>query len=238
MNKGSMRDTEQEVRKCAFVRYNVDNKKELKRFIVEKSFYDNDEIIPIVYQQWRNLLDDKEQEEFVDAIFQYDDQYHKYIDIYDAFYYATIKARVLQGEIAYFKLQIGFMPECDEEKEENQRNISKGLMRYSRFYPSRGQFKAVVNPEKGREARKDGTLEMVSPIIVKYKGRFIKLLEKEIPLEIGTTDAITTYLHLHEEGSVARWPYGSESITILIDLTSNSINKETVEDIDTIIAVQ
>ncbi len=38
----------------------------------------------------------------------------------------------------------------------------------------------------------------------------------DVPLEIGHTDPATTIWHLWEEGSVARWPYGHDRITLLL----------------------
>jgi hypothetical protein len=37
----------------------------------------------------------------------------------------------------------------------------------------------------------------------------------QIPLEIGSTDASRTFLHLAESGAVARWPYGHDRVHII-----------------------
>lgn len=39
----------------------------------------------------------------------------------------------------------------------------------------------------------------------------------KIPLEIGHTDASRTWAHLLHEGAVARWPYGHESVGVLVN---------------------
>lgn len=39
-----------------------------------------------------------------------------------------------------------------------------------------------------------------------------------IPLEIGTTQASRTLLHVREEGGVARWPYGSDWIWVFLNM--------------------
>ncbi|WP_131589746.1 hypothetical protein [Streptomyces seoulensis] len=39
-----------------------------------------------------------------------------------------------------------------------------------------------------------------------------------VPLEVGTSKPSRTYMHLHMEGGVARWPYHSDRIGLLINV--------------------
>ncbi|MFD9056192.1 hypothetical protein ACFWCM_12830 [Streptomyces albidoflavus] len=40
----------------------------------------------------------------------------------------------------------------------------------------------------------------------------------KVPLEVGSSKPSRTFLHLHMEGGVARWPYDSDRITLLLNL--------------------
>jgi hypothetical protein len=83
-------------------------------------------------------------------------------------------------------------------------------------------FYAKFIPDAGRGACDDGFLGWNTKVIFETQlhskeGRINKdiLVNKSIvPLEIGYTEAMTTYLHIVQNGGVARYPYNNTKIII------------------------
>lgn len=95
-----------------------------------------------------------------------------------------------------------------------------------------GPFVATVDPQQ-YNADDDGTLQWSEEIYADATfgktrttddGRIQDISERiyvqprKAPLEIGTTMPSRTMAHLQMEGCVARWPYGQDRITLLLNL--------------------
>jgi|GEM_PF-5594423 len=60
--------------------------------------------------------------------------------------------------------------------------------------------------------RYDGTAKKVR------KPRPVSVAPRTVPLEVGYTKGSRTMLHLSADLGLARWPYGSEAITVFVTL--------------------
>jgi hypothetical protein len=105
----------------------------------------------------------------------------------------------MRDELFMTQVVVGESPCRDVDYIENQKllcNLPDG-------------FKADVwESSSGNE--QDGRLYVPDDISV--GGR---RLHETMPLEIGSTDAFTTWFHLIRNGCVARWPYNHKEITLI-----------------------
>jgi hypothetical protein len=139
--------------------------------------------------------------------------------------FANIHHLISIGSIARLTVDVGDTPFGDKAIEQNNRILS-GLPKL---------FEAVFHPEKGYAAWDDGYFSGKGNVIfertpiAKYQHLarhiVIDLYNQWIPLEVGTTDGHTTYMHLLMDGAVARWAYGSSAITVLLMLNANNQHK-------------
>lgn len=96
-----------------------------------------------------------------------------------------------------------------------------------------GPFRAVVNMEQN-QADEDGEFSWDEPAHcdrafpvsfippcpregMRRITRLVKLDPWSVPLEIGSSSPSRTFFHLIDDGAVARWPYGSDRITLFIN---------------------
>ena len=213
----------------------MDNKKELKRYIVDRAFYEHEDFVPVVYKIWRRLLNKEIDKIFVDAVFQYNHYKFPYPDIYDAYLFCQIETRLIMGELLYFRIPLGQVPVGNSQVAINQKSLNEGLKDSS---IDGIELKAVVAPEKGRGARKDGQLRWEKELIGEAKdGTIYEVAPDYIPLEIGTTDSITTYQHIVRDGGVARWAYDSKELVLFINLRCEVIQVKKLKSKEGLVCV-
>lgn len=136
--------------------------------------------------------------------------------------FAAVHAMVCAGEVAQVLIGAAGGPVVDSHREENAAQLAD--------LPD--PFQAAVDADQNR-AECDGTLKWDAPIVLDAATGVVLLdscrrgVKQPVsivttvapgwaPLEIGTTLASRTLLHLLEEGAVARWPYGSDCIRLLV----------------------
>jgi hypothetical protein len=119
-------------------------------------------------------------------------QYHRKprYDFGDAYVFGMIHGYLHLGELQLVESRVGAIPVADARIEENNR-LLKGLSG-----PLQAEFTGGLADCDGR---------------VTVKGS----KEDWVPLEVGDTDAATTFKHLLFHGGVARWPYGSDTMFII-----------------------
>lgn len=216
---------------------NFNNKSVLKKRIADQSFYIDPQIEKETFMVWRGLLDDRIDMELVNAIFQYQHYSHEYPDIYDAYYLLQISSMLDYGSVIVNKIHIGSTPSPDKQVEKNREKIHKGLSEWTSSRPLDTKYYVNVTPEKGRVATKDGILGWQDVMIIKNKkGEFVDIQLNWLSLEIGSTDSITTYLHIKNGGGVARWAYESKDIWFFINLENDRIKTNKTERIDDLVA--
>lgn len=139
--------------------------------------------------------------------------------------FAAVHAMVCTGEVAQVLIGAEGLnggPVVDRRREENAAQLAD--------LPD--PFQAAVDADQSG-AECDGTLKWDVPITMDAASGLVLLdscrrgVKQPVsvvttaaagwaPLEIGTTMASRTLLHLLEEGAVARWPYGSDCIRLLV----------------------
>lgn len=154
------------------------------------------------------------------------DGFYAHADWYGQYYYPpdAVAASVFAflhtdealGNIVFCQIYVGSDPSGDSHVEENNQKLSKLPSGFSaKFF--------------GGLADCDGWLRWDRPIelnAITGEGKEIKkiLPPGDAPLEVGYTNFETTYVHLWGERILARWPYGSEWIT-LIKMDEEVLNK-------------
>lgn len=139
------------------------------------------------------------------------------ISIYDAHVFMNIWIMIWQGQVVGFSIPIGVEPSRDHCIEDNNRklkNLPQG-------------FVASFDPDRGRGADNDGFMEWTKEIGAhsdyedddgRAQNRTVWIPPRRVVLEVGTTAAAKTMMHLGFQGAVCRWPYGSKNALVLINL--------------------
>lgn len=146
----------------------------------------------------------------LDAIVQRWERYN--LDELDIFYISKIYAGIITGKIGMIQIEMYRQPLKDSMIDENN-NILSTLP---------DPFKAKFSPLNGSGDSNDGFFKWDTSIsfetqLHSNEGRINKDLlvsEDNIPLEVGYTEAMTTYLHIVRHRGVARYPYDSTKILV------------------------
>jgi hypothetical protein len=139
--------------------------------------------------------------------------------------FAAVHTMVCAGEVAQVLIGASGLdggPVLDSHRDENAAKLAE--------LPA--PFQAAVDAaQRGGDC--DGTLKWDAPITMDAASGLVLLASCRdavkhpvpivataaagwAPLEIGSTMASRTLLHLLQEGAVARWPYGSDCIRLLV----------------------
>ena len=118
---------------------------------------------------------------------------------------------VSRGEIGRVRIEVGETPSSDAIRKENRMALLHAAEPF------------VANLDMAQNgADCDGTLSWTEPIVVNVGNDEVTEVNQArgIPLEVGSCDASTVYLHLLMSGAVARWPYGCKHIWLFVGLPS------------------
>jgi len=127
-------------------------------------------------------------QEYIDSIFQKFGRFP--IDIYDAAFFIEIHTGIQSGQILTKEIDLGQEPDMDKRIEENKKKLS--------FLSSPFYFTIRCGNYDD-----DGTLGWKSPIKCGQTcdTKKTELIQPRfVPLEIGDTQAFTTFAHLGREG--------------------------------------
>jgi hypothetical protein len=160
--------------------------------------------------------------EYVRAIGQHYRLDPKHWPMEQVYSFMIVHDMLMSGEFGQVQISTHGTPHPDCDRNANQAGLDDLL----------GPFVARVDPDQNTSDFGDGLLKWNEPIQVEQSmgvchtdtasGHsspviFVKTIPPgRVPLEIGTTTASTTLGHLLRLGGVARWPYGSDRITLFL----------------------
>jgi hypothetical protein len=125
--------------------------------------------------------------------------------------FLAVHAGVVTGRVATVQIDVGCNPDMDVERAINARALTA--------LPS--AFAATVNRSQFGDANGDGWLTWSDTILGERATEPYSIrtgFPAGVPIEIGSTKASVTLGHLYGGfWGVARWPYGSSSLTILLN---------------------
>lgn len=161
---------------------------------LEEGFYVQEEV-DVILQQWPG---------------------HSY-DIYDAYAVLQVRAAIRGGQIGTAKVKLGATPRADSEVAYHNRILAD-----SPDAIFSGHFYGGLADQDGEFAWK----RSIDLTVQSYDAATNALLEatcvpidaRSVPLEVGYTKGSRTLLHLVHEPGLARWPYESASLHILVVL--------------------
>lgn len=144
-------------------------------------------------------------QDYLDSVFQKFERFE--YNLFDAAFFIEIDLGIRSGQILRTIIDLGKEPMADKMLEENL-----------------ASFKSLPSPFYGSiwcgTADSDGDLGWKNDIkcVQLNKGEeVVKVVQpRKVPLEIGYTEAFTSWAHLGREGGLARWPYSSKQIHLLI----------------------
>lgn len=185
-------------------------------------------LAPVLYDVLRKMRSGFYDQSWVDVVVQkhYDSAY----DIYDAWVFANVHTLVGIGDILYTVVGVGATPGGNNSIEENNNKLwgvsAERILVNERDEPVRrfvpGMFRAKFIPSYGATGSDgDGYIEWTRKITMgSINPETGERNRRSFPpgqalLEVGSTKATTTWLHLHQSRMLARWPYDSEYIYIL-----------------------
>ncbi len=143
-------------------------------------------------------------------------------DIYDAFCYAKLVSMLDEGEIAVAFAEVLGIPGPDRDRERNQKKLD-GIA---------GPFRATF---LGGHGDCDGELTWQGEagfMLTQGKETSPVYLQSDctIPLEVGTTSASRSLLHLVNSPGLARWPYGYDRCYIFYRVKPSSFDIPHIDD--------
>lgn len=178
--------------------------KEQREQFIQEIFCEDPEEAAAAYTVLAKMRNGEYDQDFVDIVVQ---KMRNDYDITDAFYFGKVLAGYMKGEIYTIAIEIEDVPSKDSQIEKNQEKLNKLP------YP----FKAKFLPVQGAGMNSDGDLSWEENVeLLNNFEKQLKLGNSIIPLEVGFTDACTTYFHLYTYGdSMARWIYDSKKVYLL-----------------------
>jgi hypothetical protein len=144
----------------------------------------------------------------MDVITQYFPRRKADYDLYDAYAFGVIHSGALSGSILSATIELKSEPCRDTETEENNRILQRLPPPFHALFeggpggPSDGWLSWDTAVRFGNVLSDGSTKKQMIP-------------PTRLPLEVGYTEAGTTYGHLSTERGLARWPYGSTEVTLL-----------------------
>lgn len=147
--------------------------------------------------------------EFLDAV-----GYGGRMRLEQLFITAWMHNKLITGELFTIKVRAASAPHMDRFREENMDAV--------RDLPE--PFYAEVDVSQNC-ADSDGDLWWTEPVVGSQtvwpdddhnEGQSVLIRPFKVPLEVGSTKPSRTSLHIREGRGVARWPYGTDWITIFV----------------------
>ena len=140
----------------------------------------------------------------------------------DALAFADLHVMLGMGELLCCVLPIDASPKADAQDEANRAVIT--ALRDSWWHFDGYDLVATGDVWCGLEDD-DGVINTLSPApFVKLRGNpvadtttreIVSVGPTQFPLEIGYTTAARSFFHIKQEGALARWCYGSDSLVLL-----------------------
>jgi hypothetical protein len=161
-------------------------------------------------------------QKILDVILQ---KYRCNYDIYDAYSFTLIFSAIFTGDVAIMELNIGEKPFADKEVKKNNETISRvekiELLENINSGIQENTGKIFRGEFWGGLADSDGIIEWKKSIRMhKFSedgsSTIINVPGRSVPLEVGYTSGGRTYNHLFSEHGLARWPYESTNVTLLV----------------------
>jgi hypothetical protein len=124
---------------------------------------------------------------------------------------AAIHHNIMLGRILQLKVRALGEAEWDSERDYN----AAGLAELAE------PFRADVDRSQAM-GDEDGWLEWTEPVLASAwrvedeKEQLVLAQPRRVPLEIGVTKPSRTLMHLRQEHCVARWPYGTDWLTVFV----------------------
>jgi len=160
------------------------------------------------------------EQEYVDFFFQKGGWMDSAYTLQDAYAFCLLHHDLGAGNLVACDLHIGESPSADTQIEVNLCKLRKGLRDLVHTSESLPQPTFDVRLWCGTQDE-DGALSAFPYLSFR---RFLNGEPKEtfwlpvdnVPLEVGSQSAAKTLIQLRSRGSLARWPYGSDTIRIFM----------------------
>jgi len=193
---------------------------------IAKEYLNDPDWLETVAMYLRNMRNGVYSKDAIDVVFQNWDRFGEYTFV-DAVAYMLIHTDIHLGKIAKTVIDIGCEPSSDTDRDSNSAALMKGLESINAwgttlFDPNSTEAKCrFFGNFWGGSADEDGYIEWDgnASFWIFKDGKCdhdIKIPGRRVPLEVGYTMPGRTIAHLASARGLARWPYNSKIITILV----------------------
>ncbi|MFE1230258.1 hypothetical protein [Streptomyces sp. NPDC058745] len=135
--------------------------------------------------------------------------------------FVQVHAGLMSGLYAHVEVSVGAKPGPDADREEN----AQKLRRVHRLFQARldldqhgGDYDGWVSWATTVKTNRSSGLGLVMTCGTIPVNMGFHVPAGGVPLEVGSTKASRTYMHLHQDGGVARWPYDDDRIHLLLNV--------------------
>ena len=130
---------------------------------------------------------------------------------------ARVNGLIAEGHVGLCRVELGTEPHPDRARSANAAALTEAPWPFT-----------FTLADQNNDPNGDGTAEWCSPIrLDAYQGGEPGVVTVEsrgsLPLEVGRCEPFTVLMHLARSGGVARWPYGSDSVWMLVELERGSL---------------
>ncbi|MCP3763675.1 hypothetical protein NLX67_14965 [Domibacillus sp. A3M-37] len=182
---------------------------------LQSKFLKEPEWFPLMYGYIDKLQNGHYEPKYVvDSIFQ-KSRFNPDIDIVDAYCFAHIWAGIHSEIIITAAIEIGQGPYQDSKVELNNKLLEK-------IADTDCPGKATFVPQQGASANDDGIFKWNEEMWFAKQNHpkgtktLIPLKDGYLPLEVGSTDSFRTFRHIFQGFGVARWPYNSPYLYVMV----------------------
>lgn len=140
-------------------------------------------------------------------------QKHRFkYDLYDAYAVANLHAMINTGRIARIIIDIAEQPIADRHIDE-----MNAILQNHMSPPFAALFSGGNYDGDGNIEWTDEVVAQVSKVNDDHTAHFyVRVPPRKISLEVGSTTGAKTLWQIQSERGLARWPYGSNEITVML----------------------
>jgi hypothetical protein len=135
--------------------------------------------------------------------------------------FLKVHTGIMSGLYAHVEVSVGAGPGPDADRTGNATKLrgTHGLFRAELDMEQNGaDCDGWFSWKTAIQANKSSGLGLVTDCGTAPVNMGVEIPPGGVPLEVGSSKASRTYLHLHMEGGVARWPYDSDRIGLLMNV--------------------
>ncbi|MGW5529489.1 hypothetical protein [Streptomyces xanthochromogenes] len=174
-----------------------------------------------VLAEWRRRFKEDEFDPRAVARIGQSQRHPQYWPLEQVAAFLQVHAGLMAGLYAHVEVSVGSTPGPDADRVGNAARLL-GVHRLFRARLDMSQngadYDGWFSWDNFIEANRSSGLGLVTSCGTSPVNMGLTVAPGGVPLEVGTTKASRTYMHLHQDGGVARWAYDDARILVLLNV--------------------